>query len=481
MPDWSKYKTTPSAPATPQGAAAAPDWSTYKVQAPAAAAPAAATKPQGNRFLAGAKWLYNTEKNIAQGVNKGSWDQIQSAGQTVLGITDALGVTKGQSKDTFSTDPNATKPKGNAQGVGDFAAKVAPYFTGAGEAEGAAAGVRVASSLADALGKDAASVVPKISGFVARHAPTVAANTAVGTAQAKGNVGQGFGSALLAEGAGAVAKGAGSLIKGALPSAEKTAASVLDMISPKLTAKEKAAAAASRGTTKSGLLGNVKLNPDAYMKKVADSVRKYVPNFNPSKTFSENLNATKNAVSGMAEKLKADVIASGKDIIFPFKQLASQMASVEKPIAIKADTTLNRQFDLAREAAMKIVQKNGGTVSSLFDSRKEFDQLVEKQFPNLYDKENAPMRAAITSMRNVMNDFIGSQLPDIAFKDSLTAQSHLFTAIDNLSEKAAEEVGTNVLTRAADAVKNHPIVSLGGGVAAYEAAKHVPVVGKLLP
>lgn len=262
---------------------------------------------------------------------------------------------------------------------------------------------------------------------------------------------------------------------------ERATSKVIDAVMPKLTAKEAASNIAAQGTKKSGLFGKVTAIPSEYIKNVAAAVEKHVPDFNPSKTFSENVNATRKAAYGLADKLKQEVVSKGQDIIYPFRELASRMSEVEKPIAIKSDAILERQFDLAKQAALKIAKEKGGKISNLLDARKEFDALVEKQFPNLYDRANAPMRDAITSMRGVMNDFIATKLPDVAFKDSLSTQSKLFTAIDNLSEKAASEINTNAIERAGKLIKDHPVASLFGGVGAYEAAKKIPVVGGLLP
>jgi hypothetical protein len=61
----------------------------------------------------------------------------------------------------------------------------------------------------------------------------------------------------------------------------------------------------------------------------------------------------------------------------------------------------------------------------------------------------------------------------------------LLDAIENMSGKAAsgaqKEVGTNILDRTGSALKNHPVIGAFGGVAAYEAAKKLPVIGELLP
>lgn len=250
---------------------------------------------------------------------------------------------------------------------------------------------------------------------------------------------------------------------GAKISEKKSAAALLDMVSPKLTSKETAEALATRGGTKRGILGTVKLNTDPYVQKVADTVKKYVPDFSTKKSMVENINATKKAVSGLATDLKSKVVASGKDIIYPFKELASRMNAVEKPISLQADSTLSRKFDLAQQAALKIAKDSGGKISDLLEARKGFDDLVEKEFPTLYDRENAPMRSAITAMRRVMNDFIAEKLPDVAFKDSLKTQSDLLEAIGNMSEKAAKDVGTNIIQRGSTFAKEHPIAAKVGG------------------
>lgn len=228
-----------------------------------------------------------------------------------------------------------------------------------------------------------------------------------------------------------------SLGKGAL-------VNTVDAVTPELTAKSASSAAAKQGLVKSGLLGRITTAPDPYLKQVAKTVLDNVPNFTKLATYADKVNETRKAVYLLANQLKNDVAASGKDIIYPFKELSSAMGAVEKPWEIKSDAVLTRQFELARSAALKYARESGGTVSGLFDARKAFDRVVEDQFPNLYDRKNAPMRSAITAMRNVMNDFIEKKLPDgFGFKKRLKLQSHLFDAIENMAPKAVKEIGSN--------------------------------------
>lgn len=253
----------------------------------------------------------------------------------------------------------------------------------------------------------------------------------------------------------------------------------IEAVSPNLKGKA-AVNAAKQGLIKKPFSGEIVPKTTDEVRTVAQTVAETVPGFDKLGTFSEKLNAVKDINTKLAEKLKNEVIQSGQDRIYSFKELNARLREIEKPIAIKADPVLERQFDLARDAAIKIAQEQGGTVSSLFDARKVFDELVSKQFPNLYERENAPMRDAITSIRNGMNDFIEQSLPEgSGFREKLLQQSRLFRAIDNLAPKAVKEIGTNTMGRIAG---RHPLISgllkgsakaaAGGGIAG-EAFKHL--------
>jgi hypothetical protein len=160
----------------------------------------------------------------------------------------------------------------------------------------------------------------------------------------------------------------------------------------------------------------------------------------------------------LAEDLSKQVVENGDDIIYPYRELAKKMASLEPSIPIRADSTQLRQYQLAQKAALQIAQKHGGKISGLFRARKEFDELIEKEFPTLYDRTNAPMRAAITDMRRVMNETIEKSLQGkgVNYSQSLKEQNELFKARDALASKAYEELGTNRFDRF---MKNNPVVT----------------------
>ncbi len=232
----------------------------------------------------------------------------------------------------------------------------------------------------------------------------------------------------------------------------------LDLISPKLTPTEKeTAVAAGRGKT-SGIFNKIKVEAD---KKTQDAAKVVSGIVKKGKTFTENINNVREALSQKAEDLKNKIAKS--DVSYAFKDLNARLRNVEKPISIKSDTTLSKQFDLVRDAFMKIAKEGKGTISSLLDARKNFDALIEKEFPNLFDKENAPMRNAVTSMRNEINSFIEENAPNAGYKKSLREQSLMYHAIDNLATKAKSEVETNAISRFA---QRNPRASTAIGTAA---------------
>lgn len=277
----------------------------------------------------------------------------------------------------------------------------------------------------------------------------------VQNAETKQKLGKDVGTAAAVTGAlGGIVRGVSEKALGALgvksaetiaKEAEQKSKDALEVVSPKLTASEKEEAVASGRGKKTGLLGNIKIEADKKTKEAANAVEGIVKKGKP---MVENINAVRSAISDEATSLKAKI--ASVDHPYTFKELNSKLASLDKPISIKSDSTLSKQFDLARDAFMKIAKEKGGTVSSLLDARKSFDDLVQKEFPNLYDRENAPMRNAITSMRSAVNDFISDNLPKgSGYQDSLDKQSAMYNAIDNMATKGKEEIGTNRISRLA--------------------------------
>lgn len=284
--------------------------------------------------------------------------------------------------------------------------------------------------------------------FAAKHPEAAGDIGAIGNIATLVPVFKGFGLAKEALG-GAVAK---TLGKDAL-------SNVIADVAPKETASSIAEGIAKRGTTKVGLLRTITPVGDPAVRNLAQTVADNVPGFTKATDLATKINLTQDTVDAMANDLKNQVIKSGSDRIYSIKELKSALDKVPKPLGIvrEQEGVLNR----VKNAALDIAKKNGGKISNLFDARKEFDSLIKQQFPNLYNSDTlTPIRLAVRNIRNTMTDFTAKNLPEVDLKNSLTLQSKLLSAIENMSEKAAsgqaKEVGSNVIDRF---VGRHPLTA----------------------
>jgi len=251
-------------------------------------------------------------------------------------------------------------------------------------------------------------------------------------------------------------------VKGGLSTALRGGVdAVAETVGPKLTAGEAADALAKRGTVQKGLLRETQLAPDPRVTELADTIKKAVPGFNPGKSLLYNISQTQKVVTKMAQDLKAEVIKQGANRIYSFKELASRLNGVERPLMISSDATLNNAYNKVIKKALDIAKQKGGKVSNLLDTRQEFDAFIKKQFPNLYSSETlTPMRQAVKDIRGALTDFTAENLPDgVGLKENLLTQHKLITAIENMSEKAVKgqtkELGINALSRFGN---RHPVI-----------------------
>lgn len=267
---------------------------------------------------------------------------------------------------------------------------------------------------------------------------------------AAGNI---AGAATIFSGAGAAKELIGGKVAGLL--GKEALTGVAEEVAPELGARAAAKSVAKQGLVKTAIRGEIKPVATTAAKDLAAAVEQYVPNFKKLGTFAEKVNATRDAVYSEADKLSQAIAQSGKYRNYTFKELASTLKKVEKPVLISSDATLNNAYDRVVTKALQLSQENGGTIPGLFEARKGLDQFVSQQFPNLYSSETlTPMRSAVRNIRTAMNDFIEQRLPEgSGYRQSLRDQSKLFEAIDNMSGKAAKEIGS---TRTSRFAARHP-------------------------
>lgn len=220
-------------------------------------------------------------------------------------------------------------------------------------------------------------------------------------------------------------------------SAARYEKALLETISPILSKSEKEAAIrAGKGVAQTAFSkGKVVVSEG---KRLADAVRGIV---NPRKTFIENANNVRSAIAREATQLISTLKKS--DGIFNQKQLAGFLNKIEKSPELISDAGVEKAYEVAKNKFMSFVSKNEKNLSGLLKARKEFDAWLADRIPNLYrDQKLTPLRQALKEMRNAGNDYIESRLPaGHPFKGSLQKQSAMYRILENLSEKAVQEIG----------------------------------------
>jgi len=240
------------------------------------------------------------------------------------------------------------------------------------------------------------------------------------------------------------------------------------IIQPELTTTEQAAARKAGAITNEGLLRTTTLNPvgrDAEMLKVATPVLDGV------KTASEAVPKLQDAIVKEATSLRNGLKQS--KAIWNQNELKGALNAVDKPHLLSGD--LEKAFDKTVNVVLDQSGNANKKLEGLLDVRQQFDSVVAKQYPNLYNGSDAmnAIKTAVKDTRNAINDLIESKLPEgktldgISYKDSLKKQSLLYDAVDNTATNAAKDskVGSNAITRTEAAIKKHPVVT-GVGAAA---------------
>lgn len=263
------------------------------------------------------------------------------------------------------------------------------------------------------------------------------------------------------------------------PKVDPVESALAPRLTPKVAEKEGA-------SDPKGLLGTIQRTISDSTKKVADTVRELVPDFDKKKTFTEKANAVSDANEKEAENLKSKVAENNHP--YTYKELNSTLKNLEKPELIKTgDATVQRLYDSARSKMLSLARKNGGDTSGLLQARKDFYTWVNKEYKNLWGSDNiTAAREGIGAISREVNTFISDQLPeDSGFKQSLEHQSNLFDAEDVLREKAARgnptkvgEIGSNAIDRFE---KDHPFITsvaktAAGTIAGGEALKQLGVI-----
>ena len=242
-------------------------------------------------------------------------------------------------------------------------------------------------------------------------------------------------------------KGGNSLIARAAKQAKEAKDKYLhDLISPKETQSVKEANVGR--TEEKGLFRQKQVIPTAREKEIAETVGK-VEGVSHKNSLQGNYNAIAKANKAEGNALMKSL--ESKDIPVDSKEfgekLQETMTELGKHPYIVGDAEKSAQKVM--DGMVSIAAKNPMSVSGLLKTRREFDQWVERlKGEGIFTpKKDDPVTSAVHKIRQTLNDYVESKVPDVNYKASLRKQSNLYRAMDNLEIKAAGE-GKNSLSRA---------------------------------
>lgn len=223
----------------------------------------------------------------------------------------------------------------------------------------------------------------------------------------------------------------------------------LEVVAPKLTAKNiKAGLKQGRGEVQ-GFFREVGMTPDQATERAARAVQGIVKR---GATAAENSNAVLKAIGDTATELVTKLKTQEVNPILTPGELKGLMTRATN--AIGEDPTM---VGNAGESAARIFKKftsflpKGRDIDAadLLDARKKLDAWMKSiKGDKAFDPatENA-LSIALRSIRQEANDLIARKAPDVAVKELLAKQSAMYDALENIAAKGIKEVGTSAPAR----------------------------------
>jgi hypothetical protein len=218
----------------------------------------------------------------------------------------------------------------------------------------------------------------------------------------------------------------------------KFAAELIKPIETKATKLSQVA----RTTEAGGIFKKDIVTPTIMEENMAKEVAQ-IPGISPKNTFQKNFNLIRDYNVQQAKQLEADI--AKYDFAIPKKEVISRLNVAANELKnsplIVGDSAKTAQRLIA--GAKNIIDKNSGTGSGLLKARKEYDSWVLSQKPKVFDAtaDNA-FTIANDTVRKTLNNLLDEKAVNLGIKDSLKKQSTLYSAMENVVPKAAEEANT---------------------------------------
>lgn len=234
----------------------------------------------------------------------------------------------------------------------------------------------------------------------------------------------------------------------------------VDIVKPVLTKKQKTEAI-KFGDLETNIIGTTKIKASELDNRIAKSVEGIVAK---EAKVEDNIAAIRASISEKGETVSA--FLKEHDAIFNKKQLRSQIDQIkdEHSILFRGDESIRKAYDSVIDEYFKILDRHPKNLSGAWEARKEFDDLVRDRLPKAFDDVgNNAQKQAVRDVRQAVNGYIHERLPEGSpFKSSLEEMSLQYRAIDNIADKAAGQVGKNIVSLLEAKIRSNPILSGAG-------------------
>lgn len=347
----------------------------------------------------------------------------------------------GQSLDTFKVGlQQGAKANSDPALVGRTAGEVAQdVVTPASLAVGGGTGATVGARIGNAALK-----------FGGLGAIAGGANAAAG-----GNFGQIIPQALqggaLGAAGGAIGQGIGEGIAAWKSPAPATLEDSLKMTQPTLNKKGAIGALENAGrpggAATEGALGKISVAPSSRDVQVAKSVQDAIQKGDPVGTIA-NINGK---IEDVAENQVRPALQQSPSA-FNLKTLNAYIQdNTQIPNYIKADPVLQKTYDLTRESMLQEAAQQPKTLEGLWDARKSFDSVAERQGVGLdpTSEKASVIKQAVLDTRRAVNDFIVENHPNgqQAFGKPMQLLNQMYEARNNIATANYKALGTNAIQR----------------------------------
>lgn len=248
-----------------------------------------------------------------------------------------------------------------------------------------------------------------------------------------------------------------------------------DLVSPKMSVKDRAEAIRQGRLQDPTFFGKAEIQYSKRDQQLAESVQDVVSR---KATVGENVDAIRNKISVTNTGVKSYI--EDNKVPFNTNQLRSKLESGKDDLSLifASDKSAERTYDAVAEAFMDNVSKKD--TAGLFEARQSFDQIpaIKKLLESDRLGENA-RKEIVLAVRGAANDYISTQLPKgNPYKQTLLTEHHMLEALGNLADKSATIVGKNKLQML---TQEYPILkAVAGGLAAALGLGAVGVGGSVI-